>query len=237
MKIKAAYEYTDGTNVKFFDVLYIEEDGTITLEHHNSQRTISWPARMEDGQFGQVVRYGKGSSIPFTDQKGNMRPRWSVLTAEQVAEISTPTTAPSHETTVSTAAHEGTTEGTPAASIPAAADAPEAAAPSPTPQPARKPRQRNAKAAQQPASSPVSRCTTDATDEDAPTVADDQPNDILATLRSIFVELLVTTVCTLIFWFSLSHASILGAAIAIGMLAVASRMGLTPIMTAAALEG
>lgn len=237
MKMKAAYIYTDDTKVKFFDVLYIEEDGTMTLEHHNSQRTLSWPARMEDGQFGQVVRYGKGSSIPFTDQKGNMRPRWSVLTAEQVAEISTPTTAPSHETTVSTAAHEGTTEGTPAASIPAAADAPEAAATSPTPQPARKPRQRNAEAAQQPASSPVSRCTTDATDEDAPTVADDQPNDILATLRSIFVELLVTTVCTLIFWFSLSHASILGAAIAIGMLAVASRMGLTPIMTAAALEG
>lgn len=235
--MKAAYIYTDDTKVKFFDVLYIEEDGTMTLEHHNSQRTLSWPARMEDGQFGQVVRYGKGSSIPFTDQKGNMRPRWSVLTAEQVAEISTPTTAPSHETTVSTAAHEGTTEGTPAASIPAAADAPEAAATSPTPQPARKPRQRNAEAAQQPASSPVSRCTTDATDEDAPTVADDQPNDILATLRSIFVELLVTTVCTLIFWFSLSHASILGAAIAIGMLAVASRMGLTPIMTAAALEG
>ena len=197
MKMKAAYKYTDGTNVKFFDVLYIEEDGTMTLEHHNSQRTLSWPARMEDGQFGQVVRYGKGSSIPFTDQKGNMRPRWSVLTA---------------------------------------ADAPEAAAPSPTPQPVRKPRQRKAKAAQQPASSPVSGCTTDATDEDAPTVADDQPNDILATLRSIFVELLVTAVCTLIFWFSLSHASLLGAAIAIGMLAVASRMGLTPIMTAAALE-
>lgn len=195
--MKAAYKYTDGTNVKFFDVLYIEEDGTMTLEHHNSQRTLSWPARMEDGQFGQVVRYGKGSSIPFTDQKGNMRPRWSVLTA---------------------------------------ADAPEAAAPSPTPQPVRKPRQRKAKAAQQPASSPVSGCTTDATDEDAPTVADDQPNDILATLRSIFVELLVTAVCTLIFWFSLSHASLLGAAIAIGMLAVASRMGLTPIMTAAALE-
>ena len=240
--MKAAYKYTDGTNVKFFDVLYIEEDGTMTLEHHNSQRTLSWPARMEDGQFGQVVRYGKGSSIPFTDQKGNMRPRWSVLTAEQVAEISTPTTAPSHETTVSTAAAhegitEGTTEGTPAASIPAAADVPEAAVPSPTPQPARKPRQRKAKAAQQPASSPVSGCTTAATDEEAPAVAEDQPNDILATLRSIFVELLVTTVCTLIFWFSLSHASLLGAAIAIGMLAVASRMGLTPIMTAAALEG
>ena len=124
-----------------------------------------------------------------------------------------------------------------AAGIPAAADAPEAAAPSPTPQPARKPRQRKAKAAQQPASSPVSGCTTSDTDEDTPAVADDQPNDILATLRSIFVELLVTTVCTLIFWFSLSHASLLGAAIAIGMLAVASRMGLTPIMTAAALEG
>lgn len=132
---------------------------------------------------------------------------------------------------------EGATEGTPAASIPAAADAPEAAAPYPTPQPARKPRQRKAKAAQQPASSPVSGCTTAATDEEAPAVADDQPNDILATLRSIFVELLVTTVCTLIFWFSLSHASLFGAAIAIGMLAAASRMGLTPIMTAAALEG
>lgn len=78
---------------------------------------------------------------------------------------------------------------------------------------------------------------TDPDDEDAPAVADDQPNDILATLRSIFVELLVTTICTLIFWFSLSHASLLGAAIAIGMLAAASRMGLTPIMTAAALEG
>lgn len=235
--MKAAYKYTDCTNVKFFDVLYIEEDGTMTLEHHNSQRTLSWPARMEDGQFGQVVRYGKGSSIPFTDQNGNMRPRWSVLTAEQVAEISTPTTAPSHETTVSNAAHEGTTEETPAVSVSTAAEALEAAAPSPTPQPVRKPRQRKAKAAQQPASSPVNGCTTAATDEDAPTVANDQPNDILATLRSIFVELLVTAVCTLIFWFSLSHASILGAAIAIGMLAVASRMGLTPIMTAAALEG
>lgn len=92
--MKAAYKYTDGTNEKFFDVLYIEEDGITTLEHHNSQRTISWPARIEDGQFGQVVRYGKGSSIPFTDKKGNMLPRWSVLTA---------------------AVPDGTTEGTPAA--------------------------------------------------------------------------------------------------------------------------
>ena len=108
----ATYKYTDGTNVKFFDVLYIEEDGSMTLEHHNSQRIISWPARMEDGQFGQVVRYGKGSSIPFTDQKGNMRPRWSVLTDEQVAEISTPSPTPSHETAGSTSAmSEGTTEG------------------------------------------------------------------------------------------------------------------------------
>lgn len=110
--MKAAYKYTDGTNEKFFDVLYIEEDGSMTLEHHNSQRIISWPARMEDGQFGQAVRYGKGSSIPFTDQKGNMRPRWSVLTDEQVAEISTPSPTPSHETAGSTSAmSEGTTEG------------------------------------------------------------------------------------------------------------------------------
>lgn len=123
-----AYKYTDGANEKFFDVLYIEEDGTMTLEHHNSERTISWPARMEDGQFGQIVRFGKSSSIPFTDQKGNMLPRWSVLTAEQVAEISTPCPTPSHEThetTDSTAAvPEETTEGTPAT-----AEATEAAAP------------------------------------------------------------------------------------------------------------
>lgn len=97
--MKAAYKYTDGTNEKFFDVLYIEEDGSLTLEHHNSQRTLSWPARMEDGQFGQVVRYGKGSSIPFTDQKGNMRPHWSVLTAEQVATITAPSPTPSDEQT------------------------------------------------------------------------------------------------------------------------------------------
>ena len=99
MKMKAAYKYTDGTNKKFFDVLYIEEDGSLTLEHNNSQRTLSWPARMEDGQFGQVVRYGKGSSIPFTDQKGNMRPHWSVLTAEQVATITEPSPTPSDEQT------------------------------------------------------------------------------------------------------------------------------------------
>lgn len=97
--MKAAYKYTDGTNEKFFDVLYIEEDGSLTLEHHNSQRTLSWPARMEDGQFGQVVRYGKGSSIPFTDQKGNMRPHWGVLTAEQVATITAPSPTPSDEQT------------------------------------------------------------------------------------------------------------------------------------------
>lgn len=125
----AAYKYTDVANEKFFDVLYIEEDGTMTLEHHNSQRTISWPARMEDGQFGQIVRYGKGSSIPFTDQKGDMRPRWSVLTAEQVAEISTPSPTPSHETAGSTAAaHEGTTEGI-IEGTPAAAEATETATP------------------------------------------------------------------------------------------------------------
>lgn len=127
--MKTAYKYTDVVNEKFFDVLYIEEDGTMTLEHHNSGCTISWPARMEDGQFGQVVRYGKGSSIPFSDQKGNMRPRWSVLTAEQAAEISTPSPTPSHETAGSTAAaHEGTTEGI-IEGTPAAAEATEAATP------------------------------------------------------------------------------------------------------------
>ena len=40
MKMKATYKYTDGANEKFFDVLYIEDDGTMTLEHHNSQRII-----------------------------------------------------------------------------------------------------------------------------------------------------------------------------------------------------
>lgn len=126
--MKATYKYTDGANENFFDVLYIEDDGTMTLEHHNSLRTVSWPAQIEDGPFGREVRFGKGSSIPFTNQKGNMLPRWSVLTAEQVAEISTPSPTPSqetHETTDSTAALPGgTTEGTLAI-----AEATEAAAP------------------------------------------------------------------------------------------------------------
>ena len=131
--MKATYKYTDGANEKFFDVLYIEDDGTMTLEHHNSQRIISWPARLEDGQFGQVVRYGKGSSIPFTDQKGNMRPCWSVLTSEQVAEISTPSPTPSHETAGNTSAMpEGTTEGI-IEGTPSTAEATEAAATSPNP--------------------------------------------------------------------------------------------------------
>lgn len=69
-----------------------------------------------------------------------------------------------------------------------------------------------------------------------PEVAPDQPTADLSALRSIAVEILVAIVCTLVFWFSLCHASILGAGFAVAMLATASRMGLTPTMTAAALE-
>lgn len=217
----ATYKYINGTNEQIYDLLTIDNDGRMSLEWHGTDRVLRYDdVELRDSEFGYGTRlhFGKNSNLPWTNAKGEQWKQWQCVEAPA-------------------AVTEGTTEGTPAASIPAAADTPEAAAPSPTPQPARKPRQRKAKAAQQPASSPVSGCTTAATDEDAPAVADNQPNDTLATLRSIFVELLVTTVCTLIFWFSLSHASLLGAAIAIGMLAAASRMGLTPIMTAAALEG
>lgn len=58
-----------------------------------------------------------------------------------------------------------------------------------------------------------------------------------STLRTVFVEILIGIVCTLVFFFSMCNASIIGAGIAIGMLATASRMGYTPIMTAATLQG
>lgn len=204
------YRFQTGTNEKIFDVLTIEDDGRMSLEWHGTDRVLRYEGvELRECEFGTRLYYGKGSSLPWTDAKGKMWKQWEPLTATAAATFATP------ERTEAQAASEQ----------------------QPRPQ-----RRRKAQTATEtPATATTSARPTivpPATDESdsEPEIAADQPSEAWHEVKAVLIELAVTTVCTLIFWFSLCGGSIIGAAIAIGMLAFASREGLTPIMTDAALE-
>lgn len=204
------YRFQTGTNEKIFDVLTICDDGRMLLEWYGTDRVLRYDGvELRECEFGTRLYYGKGSSLPWTDAKGKMWKQWEPLTATAAATIATP------ERMEAQAASEQ--------------------------QPRPRQRKETQTATETPATATTSARPTivpPATDESdsEPEIAADQPSEAWHEVKAVAIELAVTTVCTLIFWFSLSGASLLGAGFAIALLAIASRMGLTPIMTAAALE-
>lgn len=70
------------------------------------------------------------------------------------------------------------------------------------------------------------------TDDEPEVIRDEQPDT--SALKTIIVELSVVSVCFLMFWYSLCHASFMGAAFSVAILAVASRLGYTPIIASVA---
>ena len=70
------------------------------------------------------------------------------------------------------------------------------------------------------------------TDDEPEVIRDEQPG--ASALKTIIVELSVVAVCFLMFWYSLCHASFMGAAFSVAILAVASKLGYTPIIASVA---
>lgn len=67
-----------GTNPHVFDVLTIADDGTMTMDCRVCERLVHYDGlTMEHTPYGDRINYGKGSSMPWTDRKGNISAHWS----------------------------------------------------------------------------------------------------------------------------------------------------------------
>ena len=72
------YKMQMGTNPHVFDVLTIADDGTMTMDCRVCERLVHYDGlTMEHTPYGDRINYGKGSSMPWTDKKGNISAHWS----------------------------------------------------------------------------------------------------------------------------------------------------------------
>lgn len=87
------YKWNDGTAGGFAHVLTVGDDGRRTIEIRVNGRAIRYDDVEErpcDYCAGTRLHYGKGSSLPWTDAKGERWPQWGTLTeAETTAEPET----------------------------------------------------------------------------------------------------------------------------------------------------
>ena len=67
-----------GTNPHVFDVLTVADDGTMTMDCRVCERLVHYDGlTMEHTPYGERISYGKGSSMPWADKKGNISARWT----------------------------------------------------------------------------------------------------------------------------------------------------------------
>ena len=67
-----------GTNPHVFDVLTIADDGTMSMDCRVCERLVHYDGlTMEHTPHGDRINYGNGSSMPWTDKKGNISARWT----------------------------------------------------------------------------------------------------------------------------------------------------------------
>ena len=67
-----------GTNPHVFDVLTIADNGTMSMDCRVCERLVHYDGlTMEHTPYGDRINYGKGSSMPWTDKKGNISAHWS----------------------------------------------------------------------------------------------------------------------------------------------------------------
>lgn len=96
------YKWNDGTMGGFAHVLTVGDDGRRTIEIRVKGRVIRYDDVEErpcDYCVGTRLHYGKGSSLPWTNAKGERWPLWEPLTeaettADQGAAGTTATAAP-----------------------------------------------------------------------------------------------------------------------------------------------
>lgn len=81
-----------GTNPRVFDVLTVADDGTMSMDCRVCERLVHYDGlTMDHTPYGDRINYGKGSSMPWTDKKGNISARWTeVLCNEATVETEAP---------------------------------------------------------------------------------------------------------------------------------------------------